>query len=105
MKTDLKVGQILFDWDLNEYEIIKIGNKYFDCKDCWRYKFEIETLKHKDKVYSRRCIQLYLTKQEIENVKEHTRLIDAIRNRIKSYGTIDLTLEQLIKIAEIINLK
>ena len=104
MKTELKIGQILFDWELNEYEISKIGNKYFECKDCHRYKFEIETLKHRDPMYSQRSVQLYLDKQKIEDIKEHEKLLTGIRAKIQPYGTVGITLEQLREIAKIINL-
>ena len=104
MKTELKIGQILFAEDLSEYEITKIGNKYFECKDKWRSKFEIETLKNHDPIYSQHRFQLYTNKQDILDKKEHHLLIDKIRTFMKPYGYVDITLEQLREIAKIINL-
>ena len=99
-KQLLEIGQVLFSRDLNEYEIIKIGNKYFECKN-HRGRFSKETLKF-DSQYSKKT-QLYINKQYILDEKEVYKLESEIRNKIKPYGVMGVSLINLRKISEILN--
>jgi hypothetical protein len=96
----LKIGQVLYSKDLNEYEVIKIGNKYFECKN-HRGRFSKETLKY-DTEYSNKT-QLYVNKQCILDEKEIYKLQSEIRSKITQYGNMSLSLTSLRKIIEIIN--
>lgn len=95
----LKIGQVLFSRDLSEYEIIKIGNKYFECKN-HRGRFSKETLKF-DSKYSNKP-QLYVNKQDVLDEKEVSKLESEIRNKIKPYGSMGVSLINLRKISELL---
>lgn len=95
----LQIGQILYSYDLNEYKISKIGNKYFECEEI-RGKFNKETLKFVSEYSS--SLQLYIEKQNVLDLKEREKLHESIRNKIPSYGNINISLEDLRIINEIL---
>lgn len=98
-KQLLKIGQVLFSKSLDEYEISKIGNKYFECVNR-RGRFFNDTLKF-DSQFSN-ATQLYTDKQYISDIIEIGKLESKIRNVIKPYGRTILSLEDLRKIDEIL---
>jgi hypothetical protein len=99
-KQLLKIGQVLFSKSLDEYEISKIGNKYFECVNR-RGRFFKDTLKF-DSQFSN-VTQLYTDKQHISDIIEIGKLESKIRNIMKSYGRTELSLQDLRKIDEILN--
>jgi hypothetical protein len=101
MKTDLKAGQILYDFELKEYKISKIGNIYFECEHK-RGKFTISNLRHYSKDYNQDRYQLYLTMQEVLDIKEIEILERRIRQKLKPYGCTNIPLEKLKLISDIL---
>lgn len=101
MENNLTIGQILYDYKLREFRINKIGNKYFECEDRWG-RFVIETLKFDCPNYTQNQFQLYVSKQEILDIKERQELVSEIKKIFWGWGKINLSLEQLRKISEII---
>ena len=100
-KENLKVGQIFYNYDLKEFVVSKIFNKYFECEDRWG-RFVIETLKFDCPNYTQNQFQLYVSKQEILDIKERQELVSEIKKIFWGWGKINLSLEQLRKISEII---
>lgn len=92
---------------IREYEIKKIGKKYFEVwdgsNDYTINKFYIEGLIEVTK-YSPDW-RIYFSKQEILDEYEFENIARNIREVFGSYGKINLTLEQLRKIKEIIDIK
>lgn len=93
--------------EVREYEIKKVGRKYFevwDGKDQYHVtRFHIEGLKEVTN-YSPGW-KLYFSRQEIVDEEEHGKLIGEIRNVFDYYRPCSLTLEQLRKIKAIIESK
>jgi len=100
MKHSLIIGQVLYSLDLREYKISKIGNKYFECEN-HRGKFHIKTLIFVSE-YST-SLKLYIEKQIILDLKERDNLQRSIRNKIQSYGNINIGLDDLRIINLILN--
>jgi hypothetical protein len=101
-KKDLKVGQVLYNWDLREFIVSKISNKYFECKDYPRGKFVIETLTFYAPEYTQSQFQLYADKQSLLVEKKTGKLTSEIRKAFGSYGEVKLSFKQLIFISYII---
>jgi len=101
MKTEskIKVGQTLYDSFITNYIVSKVGNKYFECLN-FRGRFSIDTLLEKSE-YKR--TQLYVEIQPLLDSKERAEIESTVRTIFKTYGKINLTLEQLRRINEIIN--
>lgn len=99
----LEIGQILYDRNLREHKVSKIGKVYFECEDI-HGKFVIETIKKHSPVYSQGSYQLYITSQEVEIMNETQKLSDGIRSFFynNQYGTLNLPLENLRKIKELL---
>jgi hypothetical protein len=89
---------------VEEWEIKKIGNKYYDV---WRDNIERTTTKIKieDNIEKSNFAgwKAYFSYQEIEEEKEGKLIIKELGNLFSSYGSINLSLDQLRKIKEIIN--
>jgi hypothetical protein len=118
MKPNPVVGQELFMLNIGNaarkreqvllpVKVVAVGRKYFTVQtsDKWEheYQFHIDTWAEKTN-YSP-CYCLYETAQELEDEKEANALFLAIRKaHFDTYGRVKLSLSQLRKIAEIIEL-
>ncbi len=100
MKTELKIGQVLWSCSLKEFTIEKIGNKYFTCNET-RTKFTITTLRGHNE-FSTNGMQLYIDRVEVENLREKSALSQKIRNYFSGCGNVNLPLEILREINLII---
>lgn len=94
----ISIGQTLYDNQINEYIVKKIGRTYFECEGR-RGRFVIETLKDDSQF---RATQLYLSKQEVLDKKEITEISQLLRKFIGNYGDINLPLHLLRKMKNII---
>ena len=83
--------------------ITKVGKKYFELDDNSREKFDINTLQQVNDINYKS--KIYLSFQNILDEKEHLKLSGALRTDFGNYGSLKYSLEQLRKIAEIVNLK
>lgn len=84
-----------------EYVVSKIGKKYFYVEGNDRLKFDKETLKHTDNVYSQNNIQLYRSVQEIMDIRERERLYATIREYFSYYRGKSLSmLREIMAIIE-----
>lgn len=102
---ELKIGQILYRRNgdsVKEYEIEKIGRKYFYTKRS-DYPISKETLKYESKEYSQYNFQLFLDKQTILDKTERDKLFNNIGLLFRNYTVPDcLTLPILRTISNII---
>ncbi len=106
----MKLFKEVFNRSLKESEIkecvvSKIGTKYFYLVGSDKPIDKI-TLKHHDKVYYQASFQLYLTREEILERNERSKLIEAIRKYFHLDGRKnESTLPQLRTIAGILDIK
>ncbi len=82
--------------------VSKVGNKFFTLASMPSLKFEISTLRSFEETSNYRSF-VYLSKQDHDDKIETDSLYAKIRQAFQSYKT-PLTLEQLRKINEIINI-
>lgn len=88
---------------LKERVVTKIGRQYFYV-DNWDTKFSKETLRYESKEYSQHNIQLYLTKEEIEERWEYNRLVERVQRAFQYIGgTKKYTADQLRRIVSILD--
>jgi hypothetical protein len=99
MGKTLTVGQKLYDYNLKEFTIKKVGRIYFEIEHN-RNRFFVHGL-HKESEYGT-GEQLYLTIQEVKDKKEHAELIGYSKKYLNNDGYC-LTLDQLRKIRSILN--
>jgi hypothetical protein len=118
MKPKPVVGQELFvlnignaaRWEAQELRpvsVVEVGKKYFTVETADQYKFKtrfhIDTWS--EKTNRSPCYCLYETAQEWEDQKEANALLSAIRKEyFDIYSRTRLSLQQLRKIAEIVEL-
>ena len=103
MKNKLEVGQVLFDRHLKEYEINRVGRKYFYIRTNYQeYKYPIDTLRSVSDYGPR---DLYVSAERPQNEIDRGRITGLIRDKIDVFNTADknLTLAQLRAIEKIIN--
>lgn len=91
--------------EIREYEIKKIGRKYFEV---WKDKSEISIIKfHLDNFRQVTNYtpdwRLYFSKQEILDEQEYNQLLEEVTEVFRHYGKPNLSLEQLRKIKDIIS--
>jgi hypothetical protein len=89
---------------IEEYQIVKIGRKYFEVSkenSSWTIKFHIDG-KRQVTDYTPDW-SLYFSKQEILDEQEVSKLTGSIKKVFDTYGKVNLTLDQLRRINEIIN--
>jgi len=89
---------------IKEYEIVKIGRKFFEVNNNPNYKplkFLIENKKQEMGGYVPDW-ELYFSEQEILDEIEFNRLFGKIESRFNVYGKVNLTLDQLRRIIKII---
>lgn len=110
--TKLQVGQTLYAFgnedSIEEYVITKIGRTYFHINEVGRKRnFNINTMCYKDANYLRHDKRLYLHKQEIIDIKIEQTIYSKLRRIFNSYSNHEavMTLDQLKKIADILNLQ
>lgn len=110
MKNEIKVGQIVYSekgQEVLEWEVTKIGRKYFYVKNSWwEKKVDFEELRYEDKDYTQHNIQFYLTREEINLKNENNSLLRELSNQFSNsyYHTKKvLTLDQIRRIHKIIN--
>lgn len=96
--------------DLVEYEVKKVGKKYFEVwRDEFKYgvlKFEIDNLK--EVVTAERDWEFYFSKQDYEDKMEYKELINELTYLMgRGFETCmkEISLDKLRKIKEIINEK
>lgn len=110
-KSDITIGMKFYrnmynPWrsktskEIKELTVETIGNKYMKMNN--GDKVTIETLRHDDKVYSQHSYQLYLTPNEIEDMRERDMLLSIIKAFFAYENTNGLSLEQLRTIKEIV---
>jgi hypothetical protein len=110
MKTNkLKVGQKVYfkgyiyggrKESIEETEITKVGNKYFELKNHWRDRFFVETLMHDGRGYSS-IGKVYLTMQEIKDEDEAYKLNEKFRMFFGG-GSNGMSLDKLREVDKII---
>ena len=98
LKPDLRLGQILYDEELQEYKINKIGIKYFYCEG-FNYGFDKKTLRT-EKAFNN--FRLFTELKPIIERKEREALEKVIRAQLNPYGGSNLSIEQLREIGAII---
>ncbi len=108
------VGQVLYRESLRRGElhkivkvtVSKVGKKYFYLTGSEeRYPIDKETLRYIDKNYNHYNFQLYRDKQEMLDLRERERLIDALSKHFFLLGDYRKnTIEQLKKAAEALGL-
>ena len=112
MIKQIKVGDTLYrekgggniPLKMVEYKVEKIGIKYLYLEDLDRYPINKDTLKYENKEYSHSNFQLYRTAQEILALRERRYFIAGIGEFFRMYNwSNNLTMEQLIKINDIIH--
>ena len=99
IKHQLTVGQTLYNSDLREFVISKIGSKYFECEGYRRRNFVAKTLM----LNSDFSFQLYTDKQFVLDKRERESLETKLRKTFGDYPHIKLSLEQLRKVFVIVN--
>lgn len=103
----LKPGDVLYDSELNEYPVTKVGTKYAYFKG--RYNERKTELHHlQDSDYRGRYVKLYRSKQEVSDSNEAEKLFDHVCKRITqhyNYKSANLTLAQLRQIAEVLGIE
>ncbi len=97
-KTSLQIGQILYNSNLYEFKINKIGKKYFTCEGSAR-RFLIESLKSASTF---RLTQLYDNRQTIFDKEDEAIERLLIINCFDLYKTT-LSIYKLRRISQIIN--
>lgn len=85
---------------VREVTITKVGRKYFYVDNCDKMRFFVNNLQQDGRGYSPNWIG-YLTLQEIENDVEFDRLCALLRKKFTAFGKIDISLENIRKIAEL----
>ena len=84
-----------------EATVSKVGRKYFELIECPREKYDLETLRQVTETNYEN--KVYLKLQDILDEKEHQKLSDEIKRAFNGFGKLQYSLEQLRKIAEIVN--
>ena len=104
----LKVGQKVFVKpfkgdleDVKEYEIEKVGTKYFYLQGFMFVKFSIDEMEDASKNSSE--FKVYLTRQEIEDELELDVLTRKLRGLFGYYPKFKFTLDQLRRIDTIVS--
>ena len=69
--------------------------------ECPREKYDLETLRQVTETNYEN--KVYLKLQDILDEKEHQKLSDEIKRAFNGFGKLQYSLEQLRKIAEIVN--
>lgn len=86
-----------------EATVSKVGRKYFELEDGFREKYDLENGRQVlDSSYVKK---VYLTFQEITDKHERDKLYSTLRAKFSDYGTPKYSLEQLRKVAEILNIE
>lgn len=110
-KHNIQVGQKV--WVVDRYRrsakasepqevvVTAVGRKYFSLENI-RGNFDLETLKLVSQYSS--SLTIYLSLQQLEDENEIAELSRSIRASFGQYGNLPFTLDQLRKIAEIINI-
>ena len=112
MKEELKVGRKVFLKPVNnmvrygynkilESEITKVGRKYFYIKQFPKNKYRIEDLEEESEYVP--DWEVYFSRQEILDEREYEKLFIVISSKFDFMAKKDLTLDQLIRINDIIN--
>jgi hypothetical protein len=105
----IKPGDVLFDGQLKEYPVERVGNKFAYVREYHSYdvfmiqKIQLHNLTYQD--YRGAYVKLYRDKQTASDENEAAKLFDLIRNRISqyySYESANLTPAQLRQIAEVL---
>lgn len=118
MKPKPVVGQELFmlnignaarnrEQVLRHVKVVAVGRKYFavQTSDKWEHEYQFHVDTWAEKTNYSPCYCLYETAQEWEDEKEANDLFSAIRKEhFERYGRGKLSLHQLRKIAEIVEL-
>mgnify|MGYP000982343436 CR=1 FL=1 len=108
---DLQVGQIVFvkrignaaryESRITEEVVESIGRKWFTLKDFRRERFSLDDGLNDGKGYISNYA-VYVSMQEIEDEKEHSKLCNILNREFSSYGDSNLSLKTLRKIIDII---
>jgi hypothetical protein len=102
----IKPGDVLYDGQLNEYPVTKVGTKFVYVKaEYTERKIELCNLSYQD--YNGRYYKLYRDKQTASDETEAVRLFGLISNQILrhyNHKSANLTLAQLRQIAEVLGI-
>jgi hypothetical protein len=105
----IKPGDVLFDGQLNEYPVVKVGTKFVYVKAEYReQKIELCNLSYINYIGGTKFIQLYRSKQEALDSTQADKLFDLICKRISqyySYKSANITPTQLRQIAEVLGIE
>lgn len=108
MKNKVYVGMKVYRRNKGEvtgHIISKVGNKYFYVSDDYQErKINIDTLLYTNKDYSQFNIQYYQSEKEIKDEIELNDLHEKVRMYFVSSYRVRNTIEELRKIAEILNI-
>jgi len=92
---NIKVGLSVFDYNLKEYKVVSVGNKYFTCESV-RNKVDLLTLRT---VTQYQPLKLYIDKESPIKEKRVAELYQKIKSHFNTGYTPKNSLEELEAIA------
>jgi hypothetical protein len=107
----IKPGDVLFDGQLKEFPVEKVGNKFAYVREYHSYdvfaiqKIQLHNLTYQD--YRGTYVKLYRDKQTASDETEAAKLFDLVRMsfvRHYNHKSANLTLAQLRQIAEVLGI-
>ena len=101
MEKKIEVGQKLWDCQLKEFEVSKIGSTYFECAGM-RGRFFIETLKQD----SQFCpFHLNINREVVLVNIQRAKLFDTLRKSFEWHQKNEFSLQQLITATEALGIE
>ena len=97
---NIQIGQILYDYNMKEYTVESIGNKYLTISKM-RNKVELDTLQIVTQYQSKK---LYADKEQLIRTKRQSSLLRNLKNGIMYCNETKYSLEQLEQVSEILGL-
>ena len=101
----MQIGDKLYDYELKEYTVSKIGRKYFYLERKSGHKVDKNTLMAICDGYSQANFQLYKDEQAVYDEREHYELLEQIRQHFSMWEGKPVTLQQLRDVAGIIGIE
>lgn len=105
-KQKLNVGDLLYSQDKGEvksYQITKVGIKYYTIKiSYFEDRIHKSTLR-RDEPNSNNRYQCYKTEKEVTDIILFERAISDIKRVFSSYGNPKITVDQALRIQQILN--
>ena len=97
---NIQIGQILYDYNMKEYTVESIGNKYLTISKM-RNKVELDTLQIVTQYQSKK---LYADKEQLIRTKRQSSLLRNLKNGIMYCNETKYSLEQLEQVSAILGL-